>query len=154
TGSGGGVLAIKLDNGEIRSESGGYSFQRNLIFGPGGGKLDTGAWIQTFTGTVSGSGSLTKFGTGMLVLDNPSATWSGGTTIHDGVLQLGQGGSNGLLPGTLANPSSVVINTGAVMKFARGSNKSFFDIFSGGGELVVANSSTATVRLVSDNTYT
>src|SRR5437762_6350327 len=30
------------------------SFQRNLILGPGGGSLDTGAWIQTFTGTVSG----------------------------------------------------------------------------------------------------
>jgi fibronectin-binding autotransporter adhesin len=155
TGAGGAVLAIKLDNGQIRSESGGYSFQRNLILGPGGGSLDTGAWIQTFAGgAVSGAGALAKEGTGTLVIDNPSATWTGGTAIHSGTLQLGQGGSNGLLPGTLASPSSVVINTGATLKFARGSNKSFFDILSGAGGVVIANANNATVRLVSDNTYT
>ncbi len=154
TGAGGAVLAIKLDHGQIRSESGGYVFQRNLILGAGGGSLDTGAWDQTFTGTVSGSGALSKEGTGNLVIDNPSATWTGGTRIHSGTLQLGRGGSNGLLPGTLANPSSVVISIGATLKFNRGSNKSFFDIFSGAGGITVANSPTAKVRLVSDNIYT
>ncbi len=153
TGAGGAVLAIKLDNGQIRSESGGYTFQRNLILGPGGGSLDTGAWIQTFLGTVSGSGKLTKWGYGTLVLDNTSATWAGGTEIRDGTLVLGRAGSNGLLPGTLANPSSVVISTGATLKFNRGSNKSFFDIISGGGGITVANVNNAKVRLVSDNTY-
>ena len=82
--------------------------------GPGGGSLDTGAWIQTFAGgTVSGPGSLTKFGTGTLVIDNPSASWAGGTVVREGTLQLGRGGSNGLLPGTPANPSSVVIDAGS-----------------------------------------
>jgi autotransporter-associated beta strand protein len=150
----GGVLAIKLDNGQIRSESGGYFFQRNLILGPGGGSLDVGAWDQTFTGTVSGSGALSKEGTGNLILDNTSATWTGGTFIHAGTLVLGRSGSNGLLPGTLATPSSLVISAGATLKFNRGSNKSFFDIISGAGSIVVANTPTAKVRLVSDNTYT
>jgi autotransporter-associated beta strand protein len=151
----GAVLAIKLDNGQIRSESGGYNFVRNLILGPGGGSLDVGAWIQTFVGsTISGSGSLTKWGRETLILDNSSATWTGGTRIREGTLQLGRGGSYGLLPGTLANPSSVVISSGATLKFNRGSDKSFFDIISGAGRVTVANSSTATVRLVSDNTYT
>ncbi len=154
TGAGGAVLAILLDNGQIRSESGGYSFQRNLILGPGGGSLDVGAWDQTFTGTISGPGALTKEGTGNLVIDNTSATWTGGTRIHSGTLRLGRGGSNGLLPGTLANPSSVVISGGATLQFNRGSNKSFFDIISGAGGITVANSPTAKVRLVSDNTYT
>jgi hypothetical protein len=49
TNTSGAVLAIKLDNGQIRSESGGYFFRRNLILGPGGGSLDVGAWDQTFT---------------------------------------------------------------------------------------------------------
>src|SRR6185503_4062256 len=40
------------------------------------------------------------------------------------------------------------------LKFNRGSDKSFVDILSGAGGINVANSSTATVRLVSDNTYT
>src|SRR5438876_7959558 len=56
TNTSGAVLAIKLDNGQIRSESGRYFFQRNLILGAGGGSLDVGAWDQTFTGTVSGPG--------------------------------------------------------------------------------------------------
>src|SRR5262249_5358501 len=137
-----------------RSESGGYSFQRNLILGPGGGSLDVGAWDQTFIGTVSGSGALSKEGTGNLILDNTSATWTGGTRIHSGTLLLGRRGSNGLLPGTLANPSSVVISSGATLKFNRGSNKSFFDIISGQGGITIANSPNATVRLVSNNTYT
>ena len=154
TNNSGAVLAIKLDNGQIRSESGGYFFQRNLILGPGGGSLDVGAWDQTFTGDISGSGLLSKEGTGLLTFDNLNATWTGGTRIRNGTLQLGRRGSNGLLPGTLANPSSVVIHSGATLKFNRGSNKSFFDILSGAGGVTVANSSAAIVRLVSDNTYT
>lgn len=154
TNTAGEVLAIKLDNGQIRSESGGYFFQRNLILGPGGGSLDVGAWDQTFTGTVSGPGLLSKEGTGKLILDNPSATWTGGTRIRAGTLELGRRGSNGLLPGTLANPSSVVVQSGAILRFNRGSSKSFFDIISGAGGITVANSAAARVRLVSNNTYT
>jgi len=155
TGIDGAVLAIKLDNGLIRSESGGYSFQRHLILGPGGGVLDTGAWQQVFTGTVSGPGALSKWGTGTLVIDNPpSDPWTGGTTVNEGTLQLGRAGSNGLLPGTLANPSHVEVKPGATLKFHRGSNKSFFDIISGGGNVVVENANNAVVRLVSNNTYT
>ena len=155
TNSSGGVLAIKIDNGQIRSESGGYTFLRNLILGPSGGSLDTGAWIQTFAGSaISGSGGLTKWGYGTLILYNSSAAWTGGTSILDGTLQLGRGGSYGVLPGTLGNPSSVIISSGATLKFNRGSNKSFFDIISGAGGVTIANSSSAKVRLVSDNTYT
>jgi len=153
TNTSGAVLAIKLDNGQIRSESGGYSFQRNLILGTGGGSLDVGAWDQTFTGTVSGPGLLSKEGTGTLIIDNPSADWTGGTRIRAGTLQLGRRGSYGLLPGTLAAPSSIVIHSGATLKFNRGSDKSFFDIISGPGGVTVANSPTTIVRLVSDNTY-
>ena len=78
----------------------------------------------------------------------------GGTRIHSGTLVLGRGGSNGLLPGTNGGPSSVVIDAGATFKFNRGSNKSFFDVISGAGGITVANTPTAKVRLVSDNTYT
>jgi autotransporter-associated beta strand protein len=154
TGIGGAVLAIKLDNGQIRSESGGYTFQRSLILGAGGGSLDTGAWEQTFLGNITGPGSLTKEGTGTLILDNPAGTWIGGTVIHSGTLQLGRGGSYGLTPGTANIPSSIVISSGAVLKFSRGSDKSFLDLISGAGGVTVANSPNAIVRLVSNNTYT
>jgi fibronectin-binding autotransporter adhesin len=148
-------LAIKLQGGgQIRAESGGYTFQRNLILGPGGGSLDTGGWIQHFDGgSISGAGSLSKYGGGTLIIDNPMATWAGGTFIHSGTMQLGVGGSNGLLPGTLAVPSSVVVDVGATLKFVRGSDKSFFDSISGAGGVTIANVNNATVRLVSTNTY-
>jgi len=154
TNTAGGVLAIKLDNGQIRCESGGYFFQRNLILGPGGGSLDVGAWEQTFTGTISGQGMLSKEGGGTLTLDNTSATWTGGTRVRAGTLILGRRGSNGLLPGTLANPYSVLILAGATFRFNRGSDKTFFDIFTGAGGVTVANSAGVTVRLASDSTYT
>ena len=154
TGAGGAPLAIKLDNGQIRSESGGYEFQRHLILGPGGGSLDTGAWEQTFTGTVTGSSPLAKFGYGKLILDNPPADWSGDITIHDGTLQLSRGGSNGLLPGTLADPSTVEIKPSGTLRFHRGSDKSFFSVITGEGQVVLTNGNNAIVRLVSNNTYT
>lgn len=156
TNTSGAVLTIKLDGGgQIRSESGGYTFYRNLVLGPGGGSLDVGAWIQTFAGgAISGPGSLTKYGRDVLVLDNSSATWAGGTRIRDGTLQLGRNGSHGLLPGTLGNPSLVEISSGATLKFQRGSDKTFYDIISGAGNVTIANSANIVVRLVSDNTYT
>ena len=156
TNSSGAVLTILIQGGgQIRSESGGYTFNRNLVLGPGGGSLDVGAWIQTFAGAaISGPGSLTKWGRDVLILDNSSATWMGGTFIREGTLQLGRNGSNGLLPGTLANPSSIIISAGATLKFVRGSDKSFFDIISGAGSVTIANSPNTVVRLVSDNTYT
>src|SRR5262245_37840754 len=84
TNTSGAVLTIQLEGGgQIRSESGGYTFLRNLVLGPGGGSLDVGAWIQTFAGgTISGTGALTKWGTGTLVFDNSTAIWSGGTSIR------------------------------------------------------------------------
>jgi fibronectin-binding autotransporter adhesin len=97
---------------------------------------------------------LSKEGGGKLTLDNTSATWTGGTRIRGGTLELGRRGSNGMLPGTLGGPSSVVIHSGATLRFNRGSSKSFFDIISGAGGVTVANTPTAIVRLVSDNTYT
>src|SRR4030095_6227626 len=84
TNTGGAVLAIKLEGGgQIRSESGGYTFYRNLVLGPGGGSLDVGAWVQTCAGSaLSGPGSLTKYGRDVLILDNSSATRAGGTMIR------------------------------------------------------------------------
>ena len=45
----------------------------------------------TYAGVISGTGALTQAGTGTLVL-NKRNTYSGGTTITAGTLQLGNGG--------------------------------------------------------------
>ena len=52
----------------------------------------------TITGTISGSYSVTKEGTGTLILTDTN-TYSGGTTVSDGTLYLGYGTATGSIVG-------------------------------------------------------
>jgi fibronectin-binding autotransporter adhesin len=65
-----------------------------------------------YAGALSGSGSLTKGGSGALVLIGVN-TFSGGTTLSGGTLQLGDGtsGHDGVLPSSgISDNSSLVFN--------------------------------------------
>jgi outer membrane autotransporter barrel domain/autotransporter-associated beta strand repeat len=74
--------------------------------GASGGTLDTHGNDVTLASGMSGAGSLTKAGPGTLTLTNTN-TYTGGTTITNGTLALGAGGS-------LASTGSVnLANTGA-----------------------------------------
>jgi fibronectin-binding autotransporter adhesin len=67
---------------------------------------------QTLGGAISGAGSLTKSGTGVLTITSPSVH-NGGTTVNAGTLQLQANGGNGILPGTLTvNAGGTVETTG------------------------------------------
>jgi fibronectin-binding autotransporter adhesin len=97
----------------------------------------------TFKGLVSGSGSLEQAGMGILTLTGAN-TYSGGTTISRGVLQLGNGGTTGSVVGDVANSGSLVFN--------RSNNVIFDGIVSGSGSLEQAGS--GTLILTGANTYT
>lgn len=108
--------------------------------------LGNGDVSSTYAGTlVDGAGplALVKMGTGtlMLVEDN---TYSGGTTISGGTLQVGVGGAGGTL-GT-----GGVTNDG-VLAFNRSDFLSFANDISGTGSLV--NSGIGTLALTGANTY-
>jgi len=62
--------------------------------------------ISTDSGILSGSGALTKAGNGTLVLTR-SNTYSGGTTVSAGTLELGNGGS---VAGNITNNATLSIN--------------------------------------------
>ena len=63
---------------------------------------------STYSGVLSGSGSLTKAGAGTLGL-SAANTFTGSTNINGGTLQLGVGGTSGAL-----SPSSVITNNGTL----------------------------------------
>ncbi len=100
----------------------------------------------TYAGTMSGSGVLAAFGAGTLILTGNN-TYTGGTAIAGGsVLQLGNGGTTGMIAG------NVDIESGGVLAFNRSDNISFAGNIGGGG--AVAYVGPGIVTLTGVNTYT
>jgi autotransporter-associated beta strand protein/T5SS/PEP-CTERM-associated repeat protein len=97
----------------------------------------------TLSAQVSGSGQILKDGIGTVILTGNN-TYSGGTTINAGTLQLGNGGTTGSLTGN-------VIDDG-ILAFNRSDSVTYHGVISGGGS--VQQNGTGTTVLVMDNTYT
>ena len=95
----------------------------------------------TFGGIVSGAGDLVQLGTGLILTGNN--TYSGGTTISAGTLQIGNGGTSGSIVGN-------VIDNGN-LDFSRSDSITFGGVISGTGTLVQMGSGTLT--LTADNSY-
>jgi fibronectin-binding autotransporter adhesin len=96
----------------------------------------------TFNGIVSGSGSLTQAGAGTLILTGNN-TYTSGTTISSGTLQIGNGGTTGSIMGDVTDNGSLV--------FDRSDDITFSDVVSGTGSLEQAG--TGKLTLTGDNTY-
>jgi len=128
-----------------------------LQIGNGGttGSLGTGAVINdsvlsfnrnntlTVSNLISGTGSLTQAGSGTTVLaaDN---TYSGGTTISAGTLQIGNGGTTGWLG------SGDITNNGT-LAFNRSDSVTLDNIIAGSGN--VSQLGAGTLILTATNTY-
>ena len=83
---------------------------------------------QTFGGVISGTGSLVKSGAGTLTLVG-SSTYSGGTTVSAGTLQLGDGtAQNGSVPNDITNNGTLA--------FANPQSQAYGGAISGAGSLV------------------
>jgi outer membrane autotransporter protein len=99
--------------------------------------------VQTFAGQISGSGVVNQIGTGTTIL-TANNTYTGGTAISAGTLQLGNGGTTGAILGDVANNGALTFNRSDV--------QTFDGQISGGG--VVNQIGTGTTILTADNTYT
>ena len=97
---------------------------------------------HTYAGVISGGGSVTQRGNGTTVLSGDN-TYTGGTTIAAGALQLGAGGSTGGIVGNVANSGSLIFN--------RGNTYTHGGIISGTGNVVQWGAGTTVLGGV--NTY-
>ncbi|MBR0868815.1 autotransporter-associated beta strand repeat-containing protein [Bradyrhizobium tropiciagri] len=96
----------------------------------------------TFAGIVSGSGAFAQIGSGTTILTSTNS-YTGGTTIAAGTLQLGNGGTTGSIVGDVTNNSIFAVN--------RSDTFTFGGTISGTGAFT--QSGTGTTILTGTNTY-
>jgi autotransporter-associated beta strand protein len=112
--------SIQLNGGTLRiTDTFLFSSRRGIEIGTGGGTIEVDA-RETFNyyGIISGEGFLTKLGTGTLALFDNN-TYSGGTTISAGTINVGNNSALGtgnvtLSSGTTLQASASVTITNAV----------------------------------------
>ncbi|MGK6317662.1 autotransporter-associated beta strand repeat-containing protein [Neorhizobium sp. DT-125] len=135
--------AITLDGGTLRAAAS-FTSGRATTIDNDNGTIDTASLSTlTLTGAVGGTGALTKGGEGTLLL-TADASYSGGTTIANGTLQLGNGGTSGSVVGPIIDNGTLVVNRSNVL--------SLEGLVSGTGSLVQAGA--GTTILTADNSYT
>jgi autotransporter-associated beta strand protein len=120
---------LTFDGGTLHATSG-FNSARNMALDGGGGtiRIDSGSNPLVLNGTIAGAGSLTKIGTGTLILNGVN-TYTGLTTVSAGTLQVGDAATptariagdvlvevGGTLRGhgTIGSEGSRVVNHGTV----------------------------------------
>ncbi|NIK87129.1 autotransporter-associated beta strand protein [Rhizomicrobium palustre] len=97
----------------------------------------------TYANVISGTGGLIQAGSGTLTLTGTN-TYTGGTTIGAGTLQIGDGNTSGSIAGDIVNNAALAFNRSDAITFA--------GAISGTGALTQAGS--GTLVLTGANTYT
>jgi fibronectin-binding autotransporter adhesin len=158
---------LSLDGGTLRTTSS-FASARNVVINAVGGIFQTDVDLA-WSGVISGSGALAKTGNGMLTLTGKNS-YAGGTTITDGVLQIGDGGVSGSITGAVVNNRTLAFNrsddiafagaisgTGNVQKLGAGSlTLTGINTYSGGtliaqGTLIGSASSFGVGQIVNDS---
>ena len=86
---------LDLSRNSLNQTANSLSGTGSVLLGSATLTASNGATNTTFSGGISGPGSLTKTGTGTLTLSGTSSTYGGGTTISAGTLVATHGGALG-----------------------------------------------------------
>ena len=97
----------------------------------------------TYGGVISGAGAVQQNGIGTTILTG-SNTYTGGTTINAGMLQVGSGGTTGAIVGDVVNDGIFAIN--------RSNSYTYAGMISGAGSFEKSGAGTTT--LTGDSTFT
>lgn len=97
----------------------------------------------TYSGVISGTGSLSKLGAGVLYLTGTNS-YSGTSTITEGTLSIGNGGASGSV-------NSAAINNSGTLIFNRTNDSTYGGTISGTGTLTKLG--TGTLHLTGENDY-
>jgi autotransporter-associated beta strand protein len=124
--------AVSIASGAVLQAGGSFSSSRSLTLA-GTSTIDTQANTLTWSGSIGGSGSLTKIGTGQLTLSG-SNSFSGGITISAGTLQ----GNTSSLPGNITHNGTSLI-------FNQTSSGTYSSQVSGAGAMTINGGSTLTM---------
>ena len=160
--------ALTLDGGTLRGDDA-LTVGNALSLGGGDGTVDTNGHDTTLSGVIDGGGALTKSGGGTLTLTGANS-YTGGTTVTDGTLRLGIGGSlaaagvlqvdggsfdlNGrtqTLAGLSGTGGGVALGSGALTLDQDG-DSSYAGALSGSGSLT--KEGTGTLTLTGTSSYT
>lgn len=117
---------------------------RSILLGPNNGTIDTQQYTSTISQAMTG-GALTKAGSGTLVLTGAN-TYAAGTTVANGTLQLGDGGTTGSVAGLIQvqQQGTLAVNRSDTVTFAIG-------IYGDGS---VVQRGTGTTIFTGENQYT
>jgi T5SS/PEP-CTERM-associated repeat protein/autotransporter-associated beta strand protein len=147
-----GTLRVSSDsnlggNGNILTFNGGTlqlgasitNVTRPMVLNTAGGTIDTGSFNLSDSGFITGTGALTKLGSGTLNLTG-TASYSGGTTVIAGTLR----GTSNSIQGNIANSGNVT--------FSQIADGTYAGVIGGSGS--VSKLGTANVTFTGANTYT
>jgi autotransporter-associated beta strand protein len=147
TGAGSSVENWTVADGALNGDA--TALQGNVTFTPVAGETATVVFDQgggnanstpngTFAGVIAGAGDLVKTGDGTLVLTGAN-TFTGGTTIGAGTLQVGNGGTTGTIgSGAITDNGTLVFDRSDAVVLSAG--------LTGGGALVQQGSGTLLVN--------
>jgi len=102
----------------------------------------------TYSGVISGNGSLVKSGQGKLTLTGTN-TYMNTTSVFEGVLVIGNGTN-----GSINNSAAVWINADTELRFEPGSDITFSKVISGVGNVSYSGNNDRVLRFTANNTYT
>ena len=111
--------ALSFNGGVLRWTGGNFTNARPINWGTNGGGFDISNNASTYIlpQALAGNGSLTKLGSGTLSLRGANS-YTGGTTITAGTLQVGGGGTTGSILGDVVDNGTLVFNRSDATTFA------------------------------------